>query len=208
MPLTPDVQVRRRVSRQAIATAERRDQILDAAVEAFTETGFNGASIRDIATRAGMSHTGVLHHFPDKVAILEAVLDRRVERATKGLELDPRDPALFLRGLLALAAQDVAHPHDLRMFRIISAESLAPSHPAHGYMKQWYHDVRAAILEALENLRSRGHYIATGVGLTDAAAQIAGLRDGLDPQWILDPDSIDLVACMRAQLRLYTDCEL
>ncbi|MFZ0530986.1 MAG: TetR/AcrR family transcriptional regulator, partial [Propionicimonas sp.] len=193
MPLTDDVTVRRRTSIRAIATAERRDQILDAAVAAFTENGFNGTSMRDIAARVGMSHTGVLHHFPEKAGILEAVLDRRVERATAGLELDPRDGTHFLQSLIALAEHDLAHPDDLRMFRIIAAESLSPAHPAHGYMQNWYRAVRHAITEALEDLRNRGHYIAQ-VSIEEAAAQIAGLRDGLDPQWLLEPDCIDLVA--------------
>lgn len=47
--------------------------------------------------------------------------------------------------------------------------------------------------------------VGGSAGAPDAAAQIAGLREGLDPQWLLDPDSIDLVACVRASLSLYTD---
>lgn len=207
MPLTDDVTVRRRTSKRAIASAERRDEILDAAVEAFIEGGFNGTSMRDVAARVGMSHTGVLHHFPEKAGLLEAVLDRRVARATTGLELDPRDGATFLRSLLALAAHDLDNPLDLRMFRIIAAESLSPSHPAHGYMQRWYREVRQSIATALTDLDARGHYVAA-VPIADAAAQIAGLRDGLDPQWLLDPDSIDLIGCMRGQLALYTDADL
>lgn len=208
MPLTDDVTVKRRRSRRAIASAERRDQILDAAVAAFNENGFNGTSIRDVAARAGMSHTGVLHHFPDKGDLLEAVLDRRVRRATDGLWLDPSDGARFLSSLIALARHDLDRPEDMRVFRIIAAEALSPTHPAHGYMQRWYADVRESIARALTELQSRGHYTATGISIPEAAAQVAGLRDGLDPQWLLDPGSIDLVACVRAQLALYTDLEL
>lgn len=207
MPLTSDVPVRRRTSRRAVAMAERREQILDAAVAAFTDKGFNGTSMRDVAVRVGMSHTGLLHHFPDKVGLLEAVLDRRVARGSGSLRLDPSHGEEFLCDLIALAVRDQADPADLRMFRIIAAESLSPGHPAHGYMERWYREVRGSITQALEDLRSRGHYIAA-IPVSDAAAQIAGLRDGLDPQWLLDPASIDVVACMMSQLRLYTDLDL
>lgn len=161
MPLTDDVAVRRRVNRQALASAQRRDQILDAAAEAFTENGFNGSSIRDVAVRAGMSHTGVLHHFPDKAALLEALLDRRFAQAATQFPLDARDGVQFLRSLIALA-----------------------------------------------DLDRRGLFTGHGVDIPTAAAQVTGMRDGLDPQWLLDPTSIDLVGAVTAQLRFYTDADL
>ncbi|WP_062464114.1 TetR/AcrR family transcriptional regulator [Demequina soli] len=207
MPLTDDVEVRRRESRQAAASAERREAILDAAVEAFAERGFNGTSIRDVAGRAGLSHTGVLHHFPDKTALLEAVLDRSVGRAGAEFELDESDGERFLRGFLALTARDVARGVDApetRMFRMITAEALAPSHPAHGYMRRWYAEVRGHAVTALEDLAARGLLLVDVEEIPLAAAQIAGVRDGLDPQWLLDPEAFDLVGAVRDQLRRYT----
>ncbi|MCB0912223.1 MAG: TetR/AcrR family transcriptional regulator [Propionibacteriaceae bacterium] len=210
MPLTDDVPVKRKVNRQEKASARRREQILDAAVAAFTHNGFNGTSIRDIATRAGMSHTGVLHHFPDKSALLEAVLDRRLARGlgSAGAELDPHDGITLLNGLIDLVKHDMSDPADLRMYRILSSEALSPTHPAYGYFRRWYAQVRAWATTGLEDLERRGLYAQPGLPLADAAAQIAGMRDGLDPQWLLDPDSIDLVAVVRSQLQLYTTADL
>jgi AcrR family transcriptional regulator len=207
MPLTDDVVVRRRVTKQADASAQRRDEILDAAVEAFTEKGFNGSSLRDIAARAGMSHNGVLHHFPDKAGILEAILDRRIGRAASQFGLDAHDGVQFLRSLIALAERDVRDPGDLRMYRVIAAEALAPSHPAHGYQRRWYHQVREAATLALEDLDRQG-LLRSSIDIPIAAAQIAGLRDGLDPQWLLDPDEVDLVGAVTAALRSYTTADL
>ncbi|WNM24777.1 TetR/AcrR family transcriptional regulator [Demequina capsici] len=211
MPLTDDVTVRRRESRQAAASALRREQILDAAVEAFSDKGFNGTSIRDVAARAHLSHTGVLHHFPDKTALLEAVLDRAVHRAGDEFELDAGDGATFMRGFVALAARDASRGVDApetRMFRMISAEALSPTHPAHGYMRRWYSEVRGHATAALKDLADRGLLRIPREDIPLAAGQIAGLRDGLDPQWLLDPDSVDLVAAVRDQLRRYADIGL
>ncbi|MGW7293550.1 TetR/AcrR family transcriptional regulator [Streptomyces xiamenensis] len=36
----------------------RREQIVASAVEAYSETGYHGASLREIAKRAGISHAG------------------------------------------------------------------------------------------------------------------------------------------------------
>jgi AcrR family transcriptional regulator len=208
MPLSADVAVKRRVSKQALATEQRREQILDAAVEAFTAKGFNGTSMREIAVRVGMSHTGMLHHFPDKAALLEAVLDRRVERANRHINLSSGDGLSFLRGLIAVTARDVSSPSDLAMYCIVAAEALAPTHPAHGYFVRWYRLVRKSVRTALEDLDATGRYRPKNVPIDIAAAQIAGLRDGLNQQWLLAPNEIDLVEAVRTELQFYVTDEL
>ena len=59
-----------------------RDAILDAAIRAFAARGYRGASIDSIAAEVGVSRQGVLHHFPSKVKLLVAVLQRRDEEDT------------------------------------------------------------------------------------------------------------------------------
>lgn len=204
MPLTDDVPVKRKINRQAEASAETRTRILDAAVAAFTESGFNGTSIREVALRAGMSHPGVLHHFPDKAALLEAVLDRYLEHGLSEVSIDPGDGLSILRGLIDIARHDVRDPASLRMYRMLSSEALSPTHPAYGYFRRWYAQVREWATLGLEDLERRGLYTDSGLPIADAAVQIAGMRDGLDPQWLLDPDSVDLVEAVRSQLQLYT----
>jgi AcrR family transcriptional regulator len=57
-----------------------RRALLDAAIEAITETGPAGLSLRDLARRAGVSHAGPTHHFRDKPGLLTAL-------ATEGYDL-------------------------------------------------------------------------------------------------------------------------
>ena len=158
MPLTDDVVVRRKVSVRADATAQRRTQILAAAAAAFAEAGYNATSLRDVATRAGLSHTGLLHHFPDKPGLLEAVLDDRVERASAVIPLESEDPDTFLRALVQAAASDAADPDNARLFAVLSAEALTVGHPAHGYMTRWFANVRARMTAAFSKLEEQGRY--------------------------------------------------
>ncbi|WP_024441415.1 MULTISPECIES: TetR family transcriptional regulator [unclassified Mycobacterium] len=51
------------------------DSVLAAAIDAFVETGYHGSSMRDVSARAGMSVPGIYHHYPDKQALLVALLD-------------------------------------------------------------------------------------------------------------------------------------
>ena len=53
------------------------------ALTAFGDSGFHGASMAEIARRAGISHTGLLHHFPRKEDLLTAVLDLQDERSAR-----------------------------------------------------------------------------------------------------------------------------
>ncbi|HEX5945361.1 MAG TPA: TetR/AcrR family transcriptional regulator [Acidimicrobiales bacterium] len=69
--------------------------ILRAAVEVMGEDGYEGASIRDMAARAGVSVAALYYHFPSKLDLLHEFLDEsydvvlaRVERRLDEL-VDP-----------------------------------------------------------------------------------------------------------------------
>src|SRR4051794_13431713 len=55
----------------------KRQDILDQATALFGEAGYRGTSLREIAARCGLSHPGLLHHFPTKESLLLAVLEHR-----------------------------------------------------------------------------------------------------------------------------------
>ena len=57
---------------RSIEDLTARARIRDAAMKLFTERGIEGASIRDIATEAGVSSGLVRHHFGSKQALREA----------------------------------------------------------------------------------------------------------------------------------------
>ncbi|GAA0528530.1 TetR/AcrR family transcriptional regulator [Saccharopolyspora spinosporotrichia] len=57
---------------------ERRQQLLDVARELFAEKGFDGASIEEIAHRAGVSKPVVYEHFGGKEGIYAVVVDREM----------------------------------------------------------------------------------------------------------------------------------
>ncbi|WP_375464105.1 HTH-type transcriptional regulator RutR [uncultured Methylobacterium sp.] len=67
------------VRRQRRDGALRREAILDAGLDVFSTVGLHGASLDQIAERAGLSKTNLLYYFPSKedlyVAVLRRVLD-------------------------------------------------------------------------------------------------------------------------------------
>src|SRR5215211_6413850 len=62
--------------------AERREQLLAAATQAFARTGFAATSLDDIAAAAGISRVLLYRHFESKADLYRAVLDRAVARLT------------------------------------------------------------------------------------------------------------------------------
>jgi len=52
-----------------------RERVLHAAIEAFGERGYEGASISDIASRAGVAKSVIYHHFESKAGLYEALIE-------------------------------------------------------------------------------------------------------------------------------------
>ena len=63
----------RKKQRRSIVTQQK---LLDAAIEAFSENGFNGTSTRDIADRAGVHHPLITYHFKNKDQLWRASADK------------------------------------------------------------------------------------------------------------------------------------
>lgn len=65
--------------KKPVAPDNRRRALLNAAAKAFAKRGFEGASMRDIATDVGMLSGSVYYHFASKDALLLAVYEEGVQ---------------------------------------------------------------------------------------------------------------------------------
>ena len=57
----------------------RRAQLLDAAQAVFVQSGYHAAAMDDIADRAGVSKPVLYQHFPGKLDLYLALLDKHCE---------------------------------------------------------------------------------------------------------------------------------
>lgn len=83
----------------ALAAPDSRDKILEAAEGLFAFGGYAGVGMRQLASMVGLSKSALFHHFPTKLDLYEAVLDRVVARIEQGLErvaMDAGPPAAQL----------------------------------------------------------------------------------------------------------------
>lgn len=176
-----------------------RAELLDRAVEVFGEVGYRGASLREISARAGLSHPGLLHHFPTKEALLLAVLERRDQTVEEAVAASGATGAAELRGLVDQYAANAERPNLVELFAILSAEATAPSHPAHEYFAQRYARVVARLTDMYAQARAEGS-LRPGIDPAAAARALVALMDGLQVQWLFDPESMDLGALVRAHV--------
>lgn len=65
----------KRAALQADVAADRRKQILKAAVEVFAERGFHRTRVSDIAKRAGVAYGLIYHYFDSKDDVLNSLFD-------------------------------------------------------------------------------------------------------------------------------------
>src|SRR3954447_2239845 len=77
MPQPDEAQPRKRLT-----AAVRRQMILDAARDVFVESGLNGARLRDIADRVGITEAYLYRHFASKTDLYEAAVHAPVLEAT------------------------------------------------------------------------------------------------------------------------------
>ena len=83
---------------QKLATQEK---VLTAALKVFAERGFEAASIRDIAQRAGVNHGLIKYHFESKEELWKRAVDHLFFRLDSEMSLvlanSSRDPEAILR---------------------------------------------------------------------------------------------------------------
>ncbi len=90
----------------AARRADRRDQILDAAVRCFATGGFHATGMADVIAEAGMSAGGVYRHFGSKAELIHGIVARLLDRLQA--DLATADPAATSLAGFVDAVTDVA----------------------------------------------------------------------------------------------------
>jgi TetR/AcrR family transcriptional repressor of uid operon len=80
---------------QTESTADRRTQILDAALVCFAKRGFHQASMHDISSEAGISVGLIYRYFENKDAVISAMADRHKKEIHEVLERAKQAPTLL-----------------------------------------------------------------------------------------------------------------
>ncbi|MCX4786569.1 MULTISPECIES: TetR/AcrR family transcriptional regulator [unclassified Streptomyces] len=184
-------------------STERRAEILRATLEVIAERGYRGASLSAVAERVGLSQQGLLHYFPTKEALLIAVLEDRDRWDTGG---SPRSDGTWRTDLLgSLVEYNAMRPGIVQTFSALLGESVTEGHPAREFFTHRYTQVRASMAATLR--AEYGERLPGGLTPERAAPLLVAIMDGLQYQWLLDPDSVDMPVAFQDFLALLRSAE-
>lgn len=176
-------------------SAQRRKEIIAAAVEVFAESGFRDGSLRTVAERAGMTHAGMRHHFPTKVDLLEAVLrwreDESLQRAHESHPVGRDVIDVWIESI----GHNTEHPALVELEVVLSAEAISSDNPAHGYFNDLYRRAEQLLTTAFETMASRGE-LRVGIDPPVAARLVLSTTAGMQAMWLRDR-SIDIAGELR-----------
>ena len=173
-----------------------REAVVAAAEEAFAGGGFRGTSLAQVAERAGLSAAGVLHHVGSKEALLAEVLRLRDQEDAAAAAAGEAVGFAVLDRLESVVARNVGRPGLVRLYVTLSAEAVDPEHPAHGWLLEHLDAVRGAVSGALRRGVEAGT-VHPDAPVETVARLVVAVLDGLQVQWVADPDGVDMVQAAR-----------
>ncbi|MDQ3944018.1 MAG: TetR/AcrR family transcriptional regulator [Actinomycetota bacterium] len=181
---------RNRLTREE-SPAQTRARLLESAAAVFAQRGFYGASVEEIAERAGFSRGAFYSNFEDKSDLFLALLDDRLERELRAVEetlADEAGPGAFL-DLLRRGGGRRSEPKEWTLLwaefwlHVMRHPELAPKLAARQQA------MRAAVARLVEN-QCRQLGITLPVPAEELASVMLAVDDGLKLQEDLDPTAV------------------
>jgi AcrR family transcriptional regulator len=170
----------------------RREQILDAALEAFAADGYRATTLAKVAARVGLTEAGVLHHFASKADLLEGVLRYRDATDPEAVARVTGDDVIeSLRSMAGLARILLEHPRLVRFDAVVAGESIAEQGAPFRYFQTRLRNVRDAMRRSLHEAQRAGA-VRADIDPEAVAAEVIAFMDGIQTHWLFDPAAIDL----------------
>jgi AcrR family transcriptional regulator len=176
---------------RAARGAAARARVVHSALQAFAANGYSGSSLAGIAEAAGLTTAGLLHHFASKENLLIAVLKERDRLDGERFHLRGFAGLEALDALVRLVEANALTPELVRAFTVLMGESAAEDHPARAWFQERYPRRRLNLAAAIRAGIESGQ-IRVDTDSDAVAAEVIAIMDGLQVQWVLNPDDIDM----------------
>ncbi|KAB8289111.1 TetR family transcriptional regulator [Bifidobacterium ramosum] len=167
-------------------TEQKRREIIAAASQVFAEKGFNDGTLEEIAERTGLTRAGVLHHFGSKSALLmEVVKNRDVSGGQRREQTHIDHGEDWFRHLAATADDNAKHPGMVRLFTMMSGESVVKKNASMPYFRDRYRDLRNDLMASFVQMAKERKATINMAEAEMASSAIIAVMDGLQYQWLL-----------------------
>lgn len=184
-PAEPEVSADRRRGSYAKGI-ERRQEILDRAIQVFAERGAEGTSMRAIGEAIGVSHAALGHYFDSREQLLVAVY-RAAEDRTNANHPDPEGTTVVGK-MTNSARRNHAVPGLVQLYTSLVAAALERGHDdAREFATGRFARVRAELVAQIERDQAAGR-MRRDIDAASVASLVIAASDGLQVQWLLDPE--------------------
>jgi AcrR family transcriptional regulator len=167
----------------------RRQQILDSAITLFAQRGVDRASLRTIGEAIGVSHTALRHYFASRDELL--VEAYRAHEARAACEADAVSESA-VGEIIEAAERNRSIPGLVELYATLTTDALQEQHAVtREFVRERFRSLRADLATRIEAGQRAGS-VAPDIDPLDAAALVIAASDGLQIQWLLDPDTVDV----------------
>ena len=163
----------------------RRQQILDSVIALLAQRGVDRASLRTVGDAIGVSHTALRHYFSSRDELLvEAYRTHEARAAGDG----PPTGSSAVSVIIEAAERNRSIPGLVELYATLTTDALQERH---ALTREFVRDRFRSLRATLATLIAEGQP-APGIDPMDAAALVIAASDGLQIQWLLDPDAVDV----------------
>ncbi|HEY5015374.1 MAG TPA: TetR/AcrR family transcriptional regulator [Streptosporangiaceae bacterium] len=176
----------------------RRQQILDSVIALLAQRGVDRASLRTVGEAIGVSHTALRHYFSSRDELLvEAYRAHEARAAGDGPPADSSAVSVIIEA----AERNRSIPGLVELYATLSTDALQEQHGlTREFVRGRFRSLRATLAERIaeeqraraEETGSTGEDGSAGIDPMDAAALVIAASDGLQIQWLLDHDAVDV----------------
>jgi AcrR family transcriptional regulator len=161
---------------------DRKQRILAVAQRLLTRNGWRNTTLAQIASDAGVSPAGLLHHFESKEQLLHAVLD--VRDADDDAHADRAGD--LISEIAAVADRFHRSPELIGTFSVLMAENVDPNAPLHDRLVARYEGAVDIVTELIRRGQRAGQF-RMDMDVTGKAVQILAFITGMETTWLLNP---------------------
>ncbi|HEX5503244.1 MAG TPA: TetR/AcrR family transcriptional regulator [Thermomicrobiales bacterium] len=184
-------------------SAERRDQILDAASTVFARLGLHRARMDDIAAESRLSKGALYLYFKSKDDLIAAILRRIYDHELRAVRAAQTDTGPASQRLLALADHMTAQVRSLAIllpiwfeFYALAGRQRAVRQALVGY----FHEYRDLLAALIERGCAQGEF--RPVDPAQTATTFIALLEGVTLLWAVEPEAFDVAEQARSAVRL------
>ena len=187
--MTEDTNAGRAGRRSYPKGVRRRQQILDSAITLLAQRGVDRASLRTVGEAIGVSHTALRHYFSSRDELLVEAYRTHEARAAQ----DAPAASESAVGLIIEAAErNRSIPGLVELYATLTTDALQEQHAVtREFVRGRFRSLRQALAGMIASGQQAGR-IAPDIDPLDAAALVIAASDGLQIQWLLDPDTVDV----------------